>query len=240
MRANTGIQNRPILGGPAFCECNTGWDNAHVINEMGWLTRFRDAVNTLVVMHYPTDNCPNEDGSYPPEAEQIADTTRLFNLFASHYGPMSVVRFASLYYDMVAISQANNLPLVLLETNTASCNGFLGLSDSFLAALWNLDLGMQLASIGFSHAMIHLGGQQAYYNVRLKLSFPVPCLICLIPPSPSWHLRGTHQHRSCGPVCTVTCLCILPLTTASFSCTAHVLDPRLKRSTWTQRQRPRR
>jgi len=89
---------------------------------------------------------------------------------------MSPVRFAGLYTEMVAISQRSGLPLVLLETNTASCNGFLGLSDSMLAALWNLDLGLQLASTGFTHAMIHLGGQQAYYNVCLPNSWLVPDL----------------------------------------------------------------
>jgi hypothetical protein len=65
---------------------------------------------------------------------------------------------------MAAISAEHQIPLVLLETNTASCNGFLGLSDSFLGALWNLDLGMQLASSGFAHMMVHLGGQRSYYN----------------------------------------------------------------------------
>jgi len=39
MRSNPKIQNRPILGGPAFCECGTQWYNDHVINEMGWLTQ---------------------------------------------------------------------------------------------------------------------------------------------------------------------------------------------------------
>jgi len=62
----------------------------------------------------------------------------------------------------------NNLPLTLLETNTAACGGFLGLSDSFLATLWTLDLGMQLASTGFSNMMTHIGGHHAYYNVRFR------------------------------------------------------------------------
>ena len=117
-------------------------------------------------MHYPTDNCPNPDGSYPPIAEQEAETIRLFSEYAQHAGSrMTVTHFASLYAKMAEIAATNNLPLVLLETNTASCNGFLGLSDSFLGALWNLDLGLKLASSGFTHAMVHLGGQRSYYNV---------------------------------------------------------------------------
>ena len=118
-------------------------------------------------MHYPTDNCPlDEEGNYPPVAEIDAETVRYFNDFSQHDGNFrSVKHFAGLYGRMAAIAAEHQIPLVLLETNTASCNGFLGLSDSFLGALWNLDLGMQLASSGFSHMMVHLGGQAAYYNV---------------------------------------------------------------------------
>jgi len=127
----------------------------------------REAVNTLIVMHYPTANCPlDEQGTHPPVEEIEATTIRFFDDFSHHDGNnRSVKHFASLYSRMVEISQENNVPLVLLETNTASCNGFLGLSDSFLATLWTLDLGMQLASTGFEHMMVHLGGQRSYYNV---------------------------------------------------------------------------
>ena len=43
----------------------------------------RDAINTLVVMHYPTDNCPADDGSRPPLEEQYAETRRLFASFSN-------------------------------------------------------------------------------------------------------------------------------------------------------------
>ena len=136
---------------------------------LGLLTHcsVRESVNTLIVMHYPTDNCPLDDiGTMPPQAELDAETIRYFGEFSQHDGNgRSVKHFASLYARMAQISADNNVPLVLLETNTASCNGFLGLSDSFLGALWNLDLGMQLASSGFSHMMVHLGGQRSFYNV---------------------------------------------------------------------------
>jgi len=39
MNENPNIQKRPILGGPAFCECNTNWTNADVIDNMHWLER---------------------------------------------------------------------------------------------------------------------------------------------------------------------------------------------------------
>jgi hypothetical protein len=54
----------------------------------------------------------------------------------------------------------------------ASCGGFLGVSDSFTAALWGLDYALQMAHSNFSGAMFHLGGQNVFYNVS-KLIFPM-------------------------------------------------------------------
>jgi hypothetical protein len=54
----------------------------------------------------------------------------------------------------------------------ASCGGFLGISDSFTAALWGLDYALQMAHSNFSGAMFHLGGQNVFYNVS-KLIFPM-------------------------------------------------------------------
>jgi hypothetical protein len=53
----------------------------------------------------------------------------------------------------------------MFETNTASCGGFPGISDSFGAALWALDYGLQLAHSNFTHGMLHVGGQNNFYNV---------------------------------------------------------------------------
>ena len=53
----------------------------------------------------------------------------------------------------------------MFETNTASCGGFAGISDSFGAALWGIDYGMQLAFGNFTHGLLHTGGQNAFYNV---------------------------------------------------------------------------
>ena len=58
----------------------------------------------------------------------------------------------------------------MFETNTASCGGFPGVSDSFGAALWAIDYGLTMAVSNFSHALLHIGGQNVYYNVRALLS----------------------------------------------------------------------
>lgn len=58
----------------------------------------------------------------------------------------------------------------MIETNTASCGGFPGVSNSFGSALWALDYGLQLAYSNFTTALLHVGGQGVYYNVRLPFS----------------------------------------------------------------------
>lgn len=53
----------------------------------------------------------------------------------------------------------------MFETNTATCGGLPGISDSFGAALWALDYGFTMAASNFSGALLHVGGQNVYYNV---------------------------------------------------------------------------
>jgi hypothetical protein len=52
----------------------------------------------------------------------------------------------------------------MFETNTASCSGFPGISDSFGAALWALDWALTMAYSNFTAALFHVGGQNSYYN----------------------------------------------------------------------------
>jgi hypothetical protein len=54
--------------------------------------------------------------------------------------------------------------MIMFETNTASCGGFAGISDSFGAALWALDYGLQMSYSNFSHALLHVGGRNDHYN----------------------------------------------------------------------------
>ena len=55
---------------------------------------------------------------------------------------------------------------MMFETNSASCGGFPGVSDSFGATLWALDYGLQMAASNFSGALLHVGGSDTAYNVR--------------------------------------------------------------------------
>ena len=58
---------------------------------------------------------------------------------------------------------------MMFETNTASCGGFAGISTSFGAALWAIDYGLEMAASNFSHALLHVGGQNVYYNVSILI-----------------------------------------------------------------------
>jgi hypothetical protein len=55
----------------------------------------------------------------------------------------------------------------MFETNTVSCGGFPGLSDSFGAVMWVLDYSLQMAYSNFSGAMLHVSGEDVYYDVSL-------------------------------------------------------------------------
>lgn len=76
------------------------------------------------------------------------------------------------YLNSSAIALAAGKPFLMFETNTASCGGFAGISDSFGAALWALDYGLQMAYSNFSGAMLHVGGQNVFYNVSKQTCEP--------------------------------------------------------------------
>lgn len=48
------------------------------------------------------------------------------------------------------------------ETNSASCSGRSGISDTFGAALWSVDYVLLAASIGMPHVYFHLGANAEY------------------------------------------------------------------------------
>jgi len=72
----------------------------------------------------------------------------------------SSVRHPHLFYSGPLL-----IRLVVFETNTASCGGFPGASDSFGAGLYLLDLSLQAAFRGISQVLFHNGGVGQYYNL---------------------------------------------------------------------------
>jgi hypothetical protein len=102
------------------------------------------------------------------------DPQELFPSFLSHNAGIDII---APYLSSTLYAQSRGKEMLMFETNSASCGGFPGLSDSFGAALWGLDYAMQMAYSNFSGALFHVGGQNVFYNVSFSPSEPVPKLI---------------------------------------------------------------
>ncbi|KAF8636081.1 hypothetical protein AX17_003787 [Amanita inopinata Kibby_2008] len=153
MSGDQHIVNRNLLIGPSLA---TGdW-----YPEQIWNTGFVDAYSQnlayLAVEHYPTDNCFGQFGIGTSRNAQDE-----FPLFLNHTAGINLL---SIYVNSTGYAQSKGKQLLMFETNTASCGGFAGLSDSFGAALWGLDYALQMAYSNFSMALFHIGGQSVYYN----------------------------------------------------------------------------
>jgi len=143
------LKNQQILIGPSIC-CN--WNEMDLFN-LGYLTQYAANLKMVAVQKYPTDNCKINGNVHDPQ--------QTFSSYTTH---QAVTDLASGYLASSAAVLAAGKPFVLMETNTASCGGFPGISDSFGAAMWAADLGLQFASINFSQVLLHVGGQDTYYN----------------------------------------------------------------------------
>ncbi|KAL7622249.1 hypothetical protein AAE478_007753 [Parahypoxylon ruwenzoriense] len=68
----------------------------------------------------------------------------------------------SQYAPQVAAADAAGAPLVMGETNSVSCGGRSGISDTFGAALWGVDYVLMGAALGIRKTYFHLGAQSEY------------------------------------------------------------------------------
>ncbi|KAG8865303.1 hypothetical protein FRB96_000193 [Tulasnella sp. 330] len=140
--------NKKIILGPSVC-CD--WTTDQVF-EAGYLSQFGNYLNVVGLMHYPNNNCAIGGAIAPQDA---------LDAYLTH---QSALTFAQLYSGVIPEAEAAGLPLVLLETNTASCGGFPGISDAFTAPLWAIDNALMLASVNLTNMMLHIGGQSDSYN----------------------------------------------------------------------------
>ncbi|KAG8678311.1 hypothetical protein FRC08_017875, partial [Ceratobasidium sp. 394] len=147
--STAGLKNQQMLIGPSTC-CN--WNEMDLFN-LGYLTQYANNLKMVAVQKYPTDNCKINGNVHDPQ-----------ETFGSYTTHQAVTNLAKGYIASSAAVQAAGKPFVLMETNTASCGGFPGISDSFGATMWAADLGLQFAYINFSQVLLHVGGQDTYYN----------------------------------------------------------------------------
>ena len=107
---------------------------------------------------YPDDNC----AALYPTLGAPQNPQDIFINYLQHNASTGLV---TSYVNSSAFAQQNGKPFIMFETNTASCSGFPGISNSFGAALWALDWSLTMAYNNFTAALFHVGGQNAYYNL---------------------------------------------------------------------------
>ncbi|KAG6815750.1 hypothetical protein H0H87_011662 [Tephrocybe sp. NHM501043] len=154
---NANLQGTNLLVGPniAYADWTTEqvWDT-------GFVGVYSQNLAYLSVENYPTDNCAAQFNT----GGAIKDPQTIFPDFLSHTSASSGHSIIQKFLNSSAFAVQNGKRLVMFETNTASCGGFAGISDAFGAALWGIDYAFQMAFNNFGGAMIHVGGQNVFYN----------------------------------------------------------------------------
>lgn len=152
VNADSGLPDKDVLIGPNL---SGTWEPEQVW-DTDFATDYSQSLIALAVEHYPTDNCYAQYGTGAPRNAQD-----IFPTYLTHKSGQDIV---SPYINSTSYAQSLGKPFVMFETNTASCGGFPGLSDSFGAALWGVDYALQMAYVNFTGALFHVGGQSDYYN----------------------------------------------------------------------------
>ncbi|KAI1370041.1 glycoside hydrolase superfamily [Xylaria arbuscula] len=95
--------------------------------------------------------------------QSTCDTPRWYRLRLDLLSDHAVLwKNVSQYIPQVAAADGAGAPLVMGETNSASCSGKSGISDTLGAALWGVDYVLTAASIGFRKIYFHLGARSEY------------------------------------------------------------------------------
>ncbi|KAF6743283.1 glycoside hydrolase family 79 protein [Ephemerocybe angulata] len=151
--ANPNVPVKNKFVGPSISQSE--WTPEQVW-DTGFIANFKDRLYALTVERYLNNNCFAQFGSGTYQDPQANFPNYLTH--DTHVGLLAG------YLNSTQLAQAAGLPFMMFETNTASCGGFPGISQSFGAGMWVLDYGLQMAYSNFSHALLHLGGQNVYYN----------------------------------------------------------------------------
>jgi hypothetical protein len=147
-------RSKTLLIGPSI---QVLWTPEQVWNT-GFVSAYSEELGFLSVERYPTDNCAV---AFPGSGATFNDPQTTFPTFLTHNSALGLV---SEYLNSTQFARANGKELLMFETNSASCGGFPGISNSFGAALWGLDYALQMAAVDFSGALFHVGGQSTSYN----------------------------------------------------------------------------
>jgi hypothetical protein len=116
----------------------------------GLLTRPEDKsrISSLCVHLYPQSTCD------PQRWRRMR-----LDLLSNHTALWLNV---SQFIPQIETSDRAGIPLVMGETNSVSCGGRSGISDTFGAALWAVDYVLLGASLGLQKIFFHTGAQSEY------------------------------------------------------------------------------
>ena len=120
----------------------------------------------LTCHRYPDNNCA---AAFPDAG--FGDPVDPQSVFANYLTHASGQNIVNPYLSSTPLAAQYGKEFMMFETNTASCGGFPGVSDSFGSALWAVDYGLQMAYSNFTGALLHIGGQDVSYNVSLHCAF---------------------------------------------------------------------
>ncbi|KAJ7145149.1 glycoside hydrolase family 79 protein [Mycena crocata] len=151
--------NVPVVDGKLIGPSLSGQWQPQQVWDVNFIPDHRKSLAAISMSFYPNNNCAKVFGG--PDAKNGIDPQQIFPSYLDHTAGQKI---AAAYLSSTTLAQSFGLPFVMMETNTASCGGFPGVSNSFGSALWALDYGLQLAYSNFTNALLHVGGQGVYYN----------------------------------------------------------------------------
>ncbi|KAJ7476225.1 glycoside hydrolase family 79 protein [Mycena latifolia] len=149
----------PVVNGKLIGPSLSGQWQPQDVWDANFIPDHQQSLAALSMSFYPNNNCAKVFGG--ANATNVIDPQTVFPSYLDHTAGQKI---AATYLTSTALAQTVDLPFVMMETNTASCGGFPGVSNSFGSALWALDYGLQLAYSNFTTALLHVGGQGVYYN----------------------------------------------------------------------------
>lgn len=165
--------------------------------DIGFVTSYNSSISILSVEQYPDNNCaaafPDAGFGTPVNPQDV------FPNYLAHSAGRNLI---AQYLPAIPTAQQAGKQFMMFETNTASCGGFPGVSDSFGSALWAVDYGLQMAYSNFTGALLHIGGQDVSYNVSVPSYVrasadrgPCMCLFVALHPAPNEHLDDARMDR---------------------------------------------
>ncbi|KAI1786674.1 hypothetical protein LXA43DRAFT_975650 [Ganoderma leucocontextum] len=133
------------IAGPTIC---CAWDLAGVL-QSGWLDQYKQQLKYITLQHYPQDNCRG---------------TTAFGI--EHYVVhANTVSLAQWQQQGIQIAFQAKKSVLMDEFNSVSCGGVDGISNVFGASLWTADYALQMASVGYSGAYLHVRERGVTYNM---------------------------------------------------------------------------